>query len=145
LLRESLSVSTGSVITVASATDSALNGTVSVTYVNANTYTFQTSGTGANGTLTFTPIIWSSYGISSVTKNGTGDYTLTFSTAMADANYLLASSVQYRDDIGYQKDGWEGVICSKYVFTTASARVTVNIASTSSFDCRFIQCVFWGN
>jgi hypothetical protein len=36
--------------------------------------------------------IRSSYNVSSVTKNGTGDYTVNFATAMADANYTLYGS-----------------------------------------------------
>jgi len=39
---------------------------------------------------TGTPAIRSSYNVSSVTKNGTGDYTVNFATAMADANYTFA-------------------------------------------------------
>lgn len=46
-----------------------------------------------NGTSTgFTYITYgirSSYNVSSVTKNGTGDYTVNFATAMADANYSV--------------------------------------------------------
>jgi hypothetical protein len=33
--------------------------------------------------------IRSSYNVSSVTKNGTGDYTVNFATPMADANYAM--------------------------------------------------------
>jgi hypothetical protein len=44
------------------------------------------NGTTSPGT------IRSSYNVSSVTKNGTGDYTVNFSTAMADANYSAALS-----------------------------------------------------
>ena len=44
-----------------------------------------------NGTLA-TPITpRASYNVSSVTKNGTGDYTINFSTPMADANYSWQS------------------------------------------------------
>ncbi len=41
---------------------------------------------GIAGTIT------SSFNVSSVTKNGTGDYTITFTTAMPDANYTYAGS-----------------------------------------------------
>jgi len=41
------------------------------------------NGTTSPGT------IRSQYNVSSVTKNGTGDYTVNFATAMADANYSL--------------------------------------------------------
>jgi hypothetical protein len=41
------------------------------------------NGTTSPGT------IRSSFNVSSVTKNGTGDYTVNFTTAMADANYSI--------------------------------------------------------
>ena len=44
-----------------------------------------------NGTSTIA--IRSSYNISSITDNGTGDYTVTFSTAMEDANYSVSTSM----------------------------------------------------
>lgn len=36
-----------------------------------------------------TGTIRASYNVSSITKNGTGDYTVNFTTAMADANYTV--------------------------------------------------------
>ena len=39
-----------------------------------------------------TASIRASYNVSSVTRNGTGDYTVNFSTAMPDANYAIAIS-----------------------------------------------------
>jgi hypothetical protein len=41
------------------------------------------------GTIGQPQTIRSSYNVSSVTKNGTGDYTVNFQTAMADANYSV--------------------------------------------------------
>jgi len=38
--------------------------------------------------------IRNSFNVSSVTDNGTGDYTVTFTTAMANANYAVALSVK---------------------------------------------------
>jgi hypothetical protein len=46
------------------------------------------NGTTSPGT------IRSSYNVSSVTKNGTGDYTVNFATAMADANYSWTGSTR---------------------------------------------------
>jgi hypothetical protein len=40
-----------------------------------------------------TPTIRSSFNVASVTKNGTGDYTVTFTNAMADANYGIKASI----------------------------------------------------
>ena len=46
-----------------------------------------------NGTLS-TPISpSSSFNVSSITKNGTGDYTINFSTALADTSYVVQGSV----------------------------------------------------
>ena len=44
------------------------------------------NGTTSPGT------IRSSYNVSSVTKNGTGDYTINFTTALADANYSIVGT-----------------------------------------------------
>ena len=44
---------------------------------------------------TGTVAIRASYNVSSITDNGTGDYTVNFSTAMADANYAYSLSLTY--------------------------------------------------
>jgi hypothetical protein len=45
-----------------------------------------------NGTTASPSTIRASYNVSSVTKNGTGDYTVNFTTAMADANYSVTGT-----------------------------------------------------
>jgi hypothetical protein len=40
---------------------------------------------------TGTVAIRAQFNVSSITDNGTGDYTVNFTTAMADANYCVAS------------------------------------------------------
>lgn len=40
-------------------------------------------------------VIRSSFNVSSVTVNGTGDYTVTYTTTMPDANYAVSVSGQY--------------------------------------------------
>ena len=50
------------------------------------------NGTTSPGT------IRSSYNVSSVTKNGTGDYTVNFATPMSDANYSWAAAHNYLSD-----------------------------------------------
>lgn len=42
-----------------------------------------------------TPTIRGSFNISSVTRNGTGDYTYNFTTAMSDTNYAHVSTGSY--------------------------------------------------
>jgi hypothetical protein len=41
---------------------------------------------------TGTPAIRGSFNVSSITDNGTGDYTINFTTAMPDANYAVNST-----------------------------------------------------
>lgn len=64
------------------------------TVADANTFTVThgTSGT-TSGNVTLTrQTIRGSYNVSSVSDNGTGDYTVNFSTAMTDANYAATAS-----------------------------------------------------
>jgi hypothetical protein len=61
------------------ATQNGMNG-IAKAWVNFN-------GTG-------TPAIRASFNVSSITDNGTGDYTVNFTTAMPDANYSLAGMGQ---------------------------------------------------
>ena len=90
--------STGFNVFVTSATDSGLvtlyPSVVVVTVTSATQFTFTTASTGASsGSITTTAnSIRSSYNVSSITKNGTGDYTINFATAMSDANYSVGAS-----------------------------------------------------
>jgi hypothetical protein len=43
---------------------------------------------------TGTPAIRSSFNVSSITDNGTGDYTVNFTTAMLSANYSAVATIQ---------------------------------------------------
>lgn len=49
-----------------------------------------------------TPAVVDSYGFSGIAKNGTGDYTLTFSSAQADTNYVVQATLatSLADSIG---------------------------------------------
>jgi hypothetical protein len=38
--------------------------------------------------------------VTSITDNGTGDYTVTFTTAMTDANYAVIASCMMGDNLG---------------------------------------------
>ena len=47
---------------------------------------------GASGTVN------ASFNVSSVTRNGAGDYTVNFTNSLTDANYSVVSSFQYTND-----------------------------------------------
>ena len=65
---------------------------------------------------TGTVAIRASYNVTSITDNGTGDYTVNFTTAMPDANYALAGMV----------GGVNGGPIVVYDYTQASPRTTTS-------------------
>ena len=89
---------------------------------------------------TGTVAIRAAFNVSSITDNGTGSYTVNFTTAMPDANYATHVTVK-QDDAG----GGTYVFGSYYagsgstvasVFTTTSAKVTGNIGNGFGlYDC----------
>jgi hypothetical protein len=75
------------------------DGTVDTDVLAANAVTYAKIGTTEQGQLckawvnfngTGTVAIRASYNVSSITDNGTGDYTVNFTTAMVDANYIVS-------------------------------------------------------
>lgn len=80
-----------------------------------------------NGTSTVA--IRSSYNVSSITDNGTGAYTVNFTTDMPDVNYSVVGNSSYT------ADGVRGsVYAESYAATTSGAGVlTTNYAAI--YDC----------
>jgi hypothetical protein len=74
---------------------------------------------------TGTVAIRGSGNVSSITDNGTGDYTVNFTTALADANYSVTGSAQF-DLAGVSTDGFAGVnpVRRSGAYSTASIRVS---------------------
>lgn len=95
--------------------------------------------------------IYGSYNVSSVTKNGTGDYTLNFTTAMANTNYAYAGLAAF----GEGNTTATGRYVSPYVsgtgtypfgLSTTSLRFTTTYAvNTSNQDCQFVSIIVCGN
>jgi hypothetical protein len=91
------------------------------------------NGTTSPGT------IRSSYNVSSVTKNGNGDYTVNFTTALADANYTVAGLAG------------EGSTTIRYIAgffdspTTSSTRFRTSDATNTADDCTFVTVQVFGN
>ena len=82
-----------------------------------------------NGTLTGTISPRSSYNVSSITKNGTGDYTVNFTTPIADTNYA------------YAIDG----ITSPTTFSTTSFRYSRLSTNGSPADVTYLSLIIFGN
>ena len=84
---------------------------------------------------TGTVAIRASGNVSSITDNGTGDYTVNFTTALADANYCTNVS-----GIEGGSNGTVSKIASAAPYTSSAVRVTYCAASGPPFDVS-ISCV----
>jgi len=96
-------------------------GTLCRAFVNFN-------GTG-------TPAIRASFNVSSITDNGTGDYTVNFTTAMPDANYSVSTAVGLNvvASIAYV------VAVGQSFSTTTATRVTTWNGSPAVTDCPYVN------
>lgn len=73
------------------------------------------------------PTINSSYNVSSVTYNSTGDYTITFATALSSSNFVVSgSAVGQTSGSGY----YGNIGGSNQANTTTTCRVVFNYAGT---------------
>ncbi len=88
---------------------------------------------------TGTVAIRASFNVTSITDNGTGDYTINFTNALSDANYAIAGTAQAN----------AGTIPSVYVktgvapTTTACAILTANTVGSALVDFSLNSVVFF--
>jgi len=82
---------------------------------------------------TGTVAIRASFNVSSITDNGTGQYTVNFSTAFADANYSLTSFGQ--EDVG---GGLRGV-CGIGTPTASARPLDCRNASNANADFAYVN------
>lgn len=86
--------------------------------------------------------IRASYGVSSLTRNATGDYTVNFSTAFADANYALVGWASFQT----ANSAPAGIITygGDFAPTTTSARVkTANSTNAGVMDAVYACLAFF--
>jgi hypothetical protein len=81
---------------------------------------------------TGTPAIRASFNVSSITDNGTGNYTVNFTTAMLDANYSAVCTSSY-------SDLYANRFCGAIVFATSSVRVVVQNSVGDGQDSEVIS------
>ena len=87
-------MSTGMVANLDFTTGTALDGSYTVTVTDANTFTLNTVASGTtSGNVTMNLYIRASFNVTSVTDNGTGDFTINFTSAISDANYAPSFAV----------------------------------------------------
>jgi hypothetical protein len=105
------------------------DGVVDTDVLAANAVTYAKIGTTEQGQLckawvnfngTGTVAIRASYNVSSITDNGTGDYTVNFTTAMVDANYCVQGT---SSSLSVANAGIVSVLESSLP-TTTTARIT---------------------
>ena len=115
--------------------------------IAANAVTYAKIGTTEQGQLckawvnfngTSTVAIRASYNVSSITDNGTGDYTVNFTTALADQNYATQFTV--RND-AITAFGWVTGIQSATDPTTTAVRLVVYRGSDGTARDTSIACV----
>lgn len=85
---------------------------------------------------TGTVAIRSSGNVSSVTDNATGDYTVNFTTAMADANYAAVVSASSTTSIAER-------IASPYSFSTTSCSISCNDNASALSDAEHVCAAFF--
>jgi len=80
---------------------------------------------------TGTVAIRSSYNVSSITDNGTGDYTVNFTNAMADANYAVVGGSGNGGSFSFvTPNAGTKTTTSTQIYTTASSLVSLGDPST---------------
>lgn len=82
---------------------------------------------------TGTVAIRASGNVSSITDNGTGDYTVNFSTGMSDANYGYAISISGKADTS--KTVGQGGATSQFSPTASAIRVFSSLNGVGASDC----------
>lgn len=84
-----------------------------------------------NGTSGASPVIRSSFNISSVTRNSTGDYTINFATSMTDSNYSIVGA-------GYANTGVSYTGIQVLTLTASSARIQTWYAASNVYDAAIV-------
>lgn len=72
---------------------------------------------------TGTVAIRASFNVTSITDNGTGDYTVNFTNALEDANYAVTITA-----------GTNGVVSNAQTLLAASVRFWVNLSGSGNID-----------
>lgn len=84
-----------------------------------------------------TNTVTSSFGVSGITKNGAGDYTVTFTNAFANADYMALGSVATTGSSAILS------ITGNMTIAAGSFRFVVRNASATNTDADFVNLVFY--
>ncbi|NDB82714.1 MAG: hypothetical protein EB127_08240 [Alphaproteobacteria bacterium] len=98
------------------------------------------NASGGSDTANTNRFIRSSGNVTSVLRNGTGDYTVNFTTPMADANYSVSGSVN-----GTFTGGLAFNVNAATVPTTNAVRVMTDQYSAGALDRTYVSVAIFGN
>lgn len=115
-----------------------ISGSNGVTYPDG---TVQVSGSQAckawvNFNGTGTVAIRASYNVTSITDNGTGDYTVNFTTALQDANYAVAGNAGYGS--GGSGRYLSAPDATAVLMSATQLRFNTNYQYNLTQDCQFV-------
>jgi hypothetical protein len=96
--------------------------------------------TGATSTANTNRFIRASGNVTSVLRNAVGDYTVTFTTAMSDANYSISGSIRR----GTTNDDAHFAIANGGLFSTTQVQVT-SVSGGGYVDGEIISVQIFGN
>ena len=125
------------------------DGVITTDDIAANSVTYAKIGTTEQGQLckawvnfngTGTVAIRASYNVSSITDNGTGDYTVNFTTALTDANYAAVST---NGAIAIGGGAYTVAPNTAAAQTSSAFRLGVQGAGGAGNDNAFIQVAFF--
>jgi len=124
-------MATGNVAVMSITSGGGTSGSYTVTVVDANTFTYTDPASGAtSGNCTRTLFVRGFGNISGIVRNGTGDYTLTFFTAMPSANFSTAGAM----------DSLAGAAVQVVAQTTTTVRITTS-RSAGAVDSNYISVI----
>lgn len=111
-------------------TGTATDGSYTVTVTDANTFTVTDAASGTtSGNVTRNLFIRASLNVSSITDNGTGDYTINFASALADANYAV-TALRSNDGSSFGVSVGAQTANNVQINTRNTANAVLNDAST---------------
>ena len=92
---------------------------------------------------TGTVAIRSSFNVSSITDNGTGDYTVNFTTAMPNANYSIVGTGNLSSSASY----WNRTVSAPFATTptTSSFRLATGAWGTGIEDFEFVYVAIFSS
>jgi hypothetical protein len=114
-----------------------VNGTTGLTF--PDTTTLASAGQASvrawvNFNGTGTPAIRASFNVTSITRNGTGDYTVNFTTALPDANYAVVGTADTTSTVNRSVAIWSGTNQ-----TASLVRIGTLATGGSAFDANYVS------